>query len=160
MAQRFNAQAAATLSISKICDAQREFDSSVRALNDFFVRKKRAKAGSTGMLLTPTRALHDKGLVSSPHMRHAAHCARFSNEGVFRLQITFQSFQRCGLNAHAPAPLPSTPILQMCSGGAACMLCMLPISTLCSQCAAGPLTLPLRASACPLSLYQHPLPPT
>lgn len=50
------------LSIAKICDAQREFDASVRALNDFFVRKKR---GCSGMLLTPTRSLHEKGLVSA-----------------------------------------------------------------------------------------------
>jgi hypothetical protein len=61
MSHRPNAHAPAALSISKVCDAQREFDSSVRALNDFFVRKKR---GLPGMLLTPTRCLHEKGLVS------------------------------------------------------------------------------------------------
>jgi hypothetical protein len=62
MAQRVHAQAAVIPSISKVCEVQREFEASVRALNDFFVRKKR---DSTGLLLTPTRTLHEKGLVSS-----------------------------------------------------------------------------------------------
>ncbi len=40
MSQRVNALAPAALFISKICDAQREFDSSIRALNDFFREEK------------------------------------------------------------------------------------------------------------------------
>ena len=133
MAQRLNAQAAPTLSISKICDAQREFDSSVRALNDFYVRKKRAKNGSTGILLTPTRALHEKGLVSSPYLQIAANCARMCNEGVCRLQITLQWFQLNGLNVRAPAPLPCTPTLQTCLEGAECAILhsLLMLSMLC-----------------------------
>ncbi len=57
------------LSIAKVCEAQKEFDAAVRALNDFFVKKKR---GSAGMLLTPTRSLHEKGVVSCVHMQRPA----------------------------------------------------------------------------------------
>ena len=108
MAQRLNAQAAPTLSISKICDAQREFDSSVRALNDFYVRKKRAKNGSTGILLTPTRALHEKGLVSSPYLQIAANCARcvtkVSADCRLHCNGSNSTASTCALQRLCPAP--------------------------------------------------------
>jgi hypothetical protein len=92
MSQHAAAHVPPALSIAKICDAQREFDASVRALNDFFVRKKR---GSSGMLLTPTRSLHERGLVSQP----AA--------GSAQLTVTPCAADcRLHLNHSCPAPPP------------------------------------------------------
>ena len=105
MSQRVNALAPAALSISKICDAQREFDSSIRALNDFFVRKKR---GSTGLLLTPTRSLHEKGLVS---LRTCSRLPFSRNRILCRSQIISQLFQLSALNLRASVLLPCTLIL-------------------------------------------------
>jgi hypothetical protein len=149
MTNRADAQAPA-LSISKICDAQREFDASVRALSDFFSRKKR---GSSGMLLTPTRSLHEKGLVSARQLQKPAVCDRlslhfsadcrlhFNNSGP---AVTALALQR----ARPPPPvrgLPKKvpPMSPIYSHNRA-----LPYASHHPTCRAGPLTPPWRACAC------------
>jgi hypothetical protein len=155
MTQRANSQA---LSISKICDAQREFDAAVRALNDFFLRKKR---GSTGMLLTPTRSLHEKGLVSLCHFQKADVCMPFPpiNSIFCRLLIIYQSFQPSALSGCASAPPALHPqfvdFLRRCSPCNGALLC-----PALSYCPVGLLTPPYHAFACPLLRFPPQLLPT
>ena len=131
------------LSISKVCDAQREFDASVRALSDFFSRKKR---GSSGMLLTPTRSLHEKGLVSAAFSETsclrtfltaiAADCRLYFNNTS--PAVSALALQR----ARPPSPvrgLPKKVLPRACPAAA---------RLICPTCRAGRLTPQWRACAC------------
>jgi hypothetical protein len=149
MSQHASAHVPPALSIAKICDAQREFDASVRALNDFFVRKKR---GSSGMLLTPTRSLHEKGLVSAQRSPCRLLCSAHCNPMRRRLPTTSQSFLPSAPPAPASPPLLSTPTSSTSSRGAP----LPPAPPLILHQPPGPRTPPWRASAFPLPLSPPP----